>query len=73
MIRNIKDHIRHIAHFHTAGNPGRKDLDEDQEIYYPSVVKAIAATDYDGFLGQEFSPKGDALAALKHAIEVCTV
>lgn len=73
LIRNIRDHIQWIGHFHTAGNPGRKDLDADQEIYYPGVVKAIAGTDYDGYLGQEFMPKADALPALEAAIKTCTV
>ncbi len=68
LIRNIRDNIEHIAHFHTAGNPGRKDLDEAQEIYYPAVARAIHETGYSGFVGHEFSPKGDTLAALQQAL-----
>ena len=71
LIRTIRDNIEHIAHFHTAGNPGRKDLDFEQEIYYPAVAKAIHDTGYNGWLGHEFSPKGDAFAALKQAFEMC--
>jgi len=51
---------QNISHFHTAGNPGRNELDETQELYYPPIMKAIAATDYDGYVGQEFSPKNGA-------------
>ncbi|MBI2299589.1 MAG: TIM barrel protein [Armatimonadetes bacterium] len=74
LIRNIRDHGRHFLHYHTAGNPGRNDLDEQQEIWYPAVMRAIADTGYEGFVGHEFSPKGeDKLAALRHAFEVCEV
>ena len=73
LIRNIRDYIQHIGHFHTAGNPGRKDLDDQQEIYYPAVARAIHETGYSGWLGHEFGPKGDAFAALKQAYEVCDV
>jgi len=73
VIRTIRDNIQHIGHFHTAGNPGRHELDETQELYYPAICRAIAATDYDGYLGQEFSPRGDPSAALEHAFKVCDV
>ena len=73
LIRTIRDNHQHFAHYHTAGNPGRNDLDQKQEIYYPAVARAIAETGYDGWLGHEFSPKGDALAALKQAYQQCDV
>jgi hydroxypyruvate isomerase len=73
LIRTITDNIQYINHFHTAGNPGRHDLDEDQEIYYPAVMRAIANTDYDLYVGQEFVPKGDPVAALRSAFEICDV
>jgi hydroxypyruvate isomerase len=73
LIRTIRDNHQHFAHYHTAGNPGRKDLDAQQEIYYPAVARAIAETGFDGWLGHEFSPKGDAVAALKQAYEQCSV
>jgi len=73
LIRNIRDHIQHIGHFHTAGNPGRNNLDETQEIYYPAVMRAIAASGYAGYVGHEFGPKGDALAALRQAFAACNV
>ncbi|MFC1717599.1 hydroxypyruvate isomerase family protein [Candidatus Poribacteria bacterium] len=73
LIRTIKDNVQYMNHFHTAGNPGRNDLDEEQEIYYPAVMRAIADSDYDLYVGQEFIPKGDPIAALKAAFEVCDV
>jgi hydroxypyruvate isomerase len=73
LIRNIRDNIEHIAHFHTAGNPGRRDLDDQQEIYYPAVASAIHETGYDKWVGHEFSPKADVIAALKQAYEALRV
>ncbi len=73
LIRTIRDHIAHIGHFHTAGNPGRGNLDDQQEIHYPAVMRAIAATDYSGYVGHEFGPKGDAVAALRQAHAACAV
>lgn len=73
VIRNIRDFHAHIGHYHTAGNPGRKDLDDEQELYYPAICRAIIATGYDGFLGHEFVPKGDPIAAMEHAYKVCDV
>ena len=73
LIRTIRENVGHFGHFHTAGNPDRRDLDEDQEIYYPSVMRAIADTDYDLYVGHEFRPKGDPVAALKTAFTVCDV
>jgi hydroxypyruvate isomerase len=73
LIRNITDNIEYIGHFHTAGNPGRKDLDDQQEIYYPAVMRAIVATGYDLYVGHEFGPKGDPLEAMKAAYDVCNV
>ena len=73
LIRTIRDNIDYIAHFHTAGNPGRNDLDEEQEIYYPAVARAIALTGYQGYVGHEFTPKGDPLAAMQAAYAACDV
>ena len=73
VIRTIRDNIAHIGHFHTAGNPGRHDLDDQQELYYPAIMRAIAATDYDGHVGQEFTPKDDPIAGLQQAYDVCNV
>jgi hydroxypyruvate isomerase len=73
LIRTIRDTVAFLAHFHTAGNPGRRDLDETQEIYYPAVMRAIAGSGYDMIVGHEFSPKGDPIEALRAAFRVCDV
>ncbi|MBD3184849.1 TIM barrel protein [Candidatus Poribacteria bacterium] len=73
LIRTISDNIDYIGHFHTAGNPGRRDMDEEQEIYYPPVMKAIADSDYDMYVGHEFVPKGDPIKAMRAAYELCDV
>ena len=70
LIRTIQNHHKHFLHYHTAGNPGRRDLDEHQEINYPAVLLAIKATGYSGFIGHEFIPKGDVLPALERAYEL---
>ncbi len=73
LIRTIRDNIGNIGHFHTAGNPGRNDLDETQEIYYPPIMRAIAETGYTGFVGHEFVPLGDPVAAMQAAYDTCRV
>lgn len=73
IIRTIRDNIDYIGHFHTAGNPGRRDLDQDQELYYPAIMRAIAETSYQGYVGHEFTPKGDWRAAIRHAFDLCNV
>jgi len=73
LIRTIRDNIQYIGHFHTGGNPGRRDLDETQEIYYPAVMRAIAETGYAGYVSHEFIPKGDVSAAIRAAFERCEV
>lgn len=71
VIRNIRENIKWIGHFHTAGNPGRNDLDDTQELNYRGICRAIAATGYDLFVGHEFRPKGDPIAALHQTFEIC--
>jgi len=73
LIRNITDYIQYIGHFHTAGNPGRRDMDEEQEIYYPAVMRAIANSGYDMYVGHEFVPKGDPIQAMRAAFKLCDV
>ena len=73
VIRTIQQCHPFFAHYHTAGNPGRNDLDETQELYYPAIMRTILATGYDGYVGQEFVPKGDPVAALQAAFDVCNV
>lgn len=72
VIQNIKDYHQYIAHYHTAGVPGRAEIDESQELYYPAIVKAVLATGFKGFLAQEFIPRAkDKLASLRAAIKIC--
>ena len=74
IIRNIRKYKEYIGHYHTAGNPGRAELDNTQEINYPAVMRAILETGFDGFVAQEFIPSwNDKVAALRHAAEVCDV
>ena len=70
LCRTIGDNIDYIGHFHTAGNPGRNEMDETQEIYYPAVVRAIMDTGYDRYVAHEFMPKGDKLDALEAAFRL---
>jgi hydroxypyruvate isomerase len=69
LIRTIREHHRHFAHYHTAGNPGRGPMDDTQEIHYPPVYRAIAETGYRGHIGHEFIPKGDPVKELRRAFE----
>jgi len=74
VIRRIRQYQDLIGHYHTAGNPGRGELDDTQEINYPAVMKAILATGYEGYVAQEFIPTWeDKVKALRHAAEVCDV
>ncbi|WP_113923096.1 hydroxypyruvate isomerase family protein [Cognataquiflexum aquatile] len=72
IIRTIKRDHQYFGHYHTAGNPGRNEIDETQEIYYPPIVKAILETGYKGYFCQEFVPKkADKMASLAEAIRIC--
>jgi hydroxypyruvate isomerase len=74
VIRRIRQYKDVIGHYHTAGNPGRGELDDKQEINYPPIMRAILETGYKGFVAQEFIPTWpDKIAALRHAAEVCDV
>jgi hydroxypyruvate isomerase len=64
IIRTIHSAKDYISYYHTAGNPGRHDLDEDQELYYPAILKAIKESGHSGYVTHEFIPKGDPAAAL---------
>lgn len=74
VIRRIRQYQHVIGHYHTAGNPGRGELDETQEINYPAVMQAILETGYQGYVAQEFIPTWpDKVLALRHAARVCDV
>lgn len=73
VIRRIRQHKEYLGHIHTAGNPGRCELDDTQEINYPPIMRALLEVGYDGFVGQEFIPTRDPLAGLKQAVALCDV
>jgi hydroxypyruvate isomerase len=74
VIRTINDNIQYIAHFHTAGVPGRHEIDDKQELNYPAIMRAIAAKGFKGFVGQEFIPTNpNKLASLQQAITICDI
>ena len=73
VISRIRQHKDYIAHVHTAGNPGRRELDEQQEIFYPAIMRALLEIGYKGFVGQEYIPTRDAMAGLRQAVAVCDV
>jgi hydroxypyruvate isomerase len=73
VIRTIRDNIRHIAHFHTGGVPGRHELNDSQELNYRTVARAIADLGFTGYVAHEFVPTGDPLTALREAVAICTV
>ena len=73
VIRTIRDNKQYLGHFHTGGNPGRHEIDETQELNYPAIVRAIVETGYQGFLGQEFIPRRDALQSLAQGFRICDV
>ncbi len=74
LVRNIHRYKDIVGHYHTAGNPGRGELDETQEIHYPAVIRSILETGYAGYIAQEFIPTwNDPIHALAQAIKVCDV
>jgi len=73
VIATIRDNVGIIGHFHTAGVPGRGDLDDTQELNYRAICAAIASTGYDLYVGHEFVPKGDPVEALREAFRICDV
>jgi hydroxypyruvate isomerase len=77
IIRTIQENHAYFGHYHTAGVPGRHEIDETQELYYPAIMQAIAATGYTGYVAQEFIPTGktkeEKIAALQKAIKICTI
>lgn len=74
IIRNIRDHHQYIAHFHTGGIPGRHEINDTQELYYPAVMRAIVGTGFKGYVAQEFMPTyPNKLDSLREAIKICDV
>lgn len=77
VIANIKANHQYIAHYHTAGVPGRHELNDKQELYYPAIMNAILETGFKGYVAQEFIPTGktaqDRFKALEQAVHICDV
>ncbi len=73
VIDTIKESIQYIGHFHTGGVPGRNEIDDSQELNYPTIMKAILQTGYKGYVAQEFVPKRDPLKSMEEAIRICDV
>ena len=73
VIATIQKYAPIIGHYHTAGVPGRGEMNETQELFYPAIMRAIAQTGFEGFVAHEFIPTGDALSALRRVVTTCTV
>ena len=73
IIRHLKQYKDYISHIHTAGNPGRGELDNKQEINYPPIMQKLLDIGYAGTVGQEFIPTRDPLAGLQQAVKLCDV
>jgi hydroxypyruvate isomerase len=73
IIRTIRTYKDYIGHYHTGGNPGRNEIDETQELYYPAIMRAIADTGFTGYVAHEFVPKRDPIESLAYAVRICDV
>ena len=74
IIRTIHANHEYFGHYHTGGVPGRNEIDERQELYYPAIMRAIVATGFKGYVAQEFIPSDkDPMISLKKAIEICDI
>lgn len=73
IIRTIRNNIKYIGHFHTAGNPGRHEFDETQELNYAPICKAIAELEFEGYMAHEYTPTGQAIPTLEKMVKICTV
>ncbi len=74
VVDTIREYHNYIGHYHTGGVPGRNEIDQTQELYYPVIMEAIVATGFKGFVAQEFIPKRpDVLASLKQGVDICDV
>ena len=73
VIRTIRDFKQYIGHYHTGGVPGRREIDEGQELNYKTICRAIADLGFTGYLAQEFIPARDPMTSLRQAVKICTV
>jgi hydroxypyruvate isomerase len=74
VLADIRKHAEYFAHYHTGGMPGRNEIDKTQKLDYAKIMRAILATGYTGYVGQEFIPaRPDALKSLEQAVSICDV
>jgi len=73
IITRIRQYHEYIGHYHVAGVPGRNEIDDTQEVNYPAIMRAILATGYRGYVGQEFIPTRDPIQSLREAVKLCDV
>ena len=74
IIRTIKDNYKYIGHYHTGGIPGRHEINDTQELFYPAVMRAIVSTGFKDYVAQEFMPtRKDKVASLREAVKICDV
>jgi sugar phosphate isomerase/epimerase len=73
LLRRLEENKDVIGHVHTAGNPGRGELDDAQEIQYAPLMKKLLEIKYEGYVGQEFIPTRDARAGLRQAVRLCDI
>jgi hydroxypyruvate isomerase len=73
VIRTIREHGQWITHYHTGGVPGRNEIDDSQELYYPAIARAIADSGFSGYFAHEFVPVRDPLTSLRSAVELCDI
>lgn len=74
VIRTIQNNQEYLGHYHTGGVPGRHEIDETQELYYPAIMKAIHKTGFKGYVAQEFMPASkDKIASLKQGVQICDI
>jgi hydroxypyruvate isomerase len=73
VIATLRKHADVIGHYHTAGVPGRAEIDQGQELFYPAIMRAIAETGYTGVVAHEFIPRRDPMTSLREAVAICNV
>jgi hydroxypyruvate isomerase len=76
LIHTIQENHKYYGHYHTAGVPGRNELDKNQELYYPAIMKAIYETGFKGVVAQEFIPldkTNGGIKSLRAAVELCDI
>lgn len=73
VIATIRQHNKYFSHYHTAGVPGRNEIDESQELFYPAIMRAIVETGFKGYVAQEFIPTKDPIGSLSAAVRICDV